>query len=291
MSTLIVVIFAVLVASISCTQTKEADKCGYRNPYGIGSLIISTNEANYGEFPWTIAVLEKGLPYIRCGGSLIHPQVVLTAAHCFQDIEAKDIKVRAVEWNNLSLSELYPNKDRAVQEIVVHKDFNKNTLINDVAILFLKQPYQLEEKIRPICLPPANSNFDFARCYVTGWDGDYVDRQGKYQGVLKKVNLPTIPRNTCQNTLRTQYLVKDSELHPSLMCAGGEAGKCKGEGGSAMVCPIEGSKDRYYQVGIVAFGMGCRDAHPGFYANILFLRPWIDEQLQHHGVDSSYYTA
>lgn len=46
---------------------------------------------------------------------------------------------------------------------------------------------------------------------------------------------------------------------------GGEPGKdtCKGDGGSPLVCGIPNTIDRYYQSGIVAWGIGCADINPG----------------------------
>jgi len=64
-------------------------KCGHWNPRGVQFTIIggSHNEAQFGEFPWMMAILtleaNQSKTY-KCGGSLIHPKVVLTVFHCVE---------------------------------------------------------------------------------------------------------------------------------------------------------------------------------------------------------------
>lgn len=60
--------------------------CGHWNYKGVGVRIIGdvNNEAQFGEFPWMVAILKMDSVqnHTLCGASLIHPQVVLTAFHC-----------------------------------------------------------------------------------------------------------------------------------------------------------------------------------------------------------------
>lgn len=65
----------------------------------------------------------------------------------------------------------------------------------------------------------------------------------------------------------------------------------QGDGGSPLVCPYGPSKDnRYIQIGIVSWGVQCRDAIPGVYTNIPMFRKWIDKEVQDNGFDSSIYS-
>lgn len=275
--------------------------CGYRNPDGVGFRIIGDkdNEAQFGEFPWMAAILreepapEENLNLYECGGAIITPTVIMTAAHCVQNREAKTLLVRAGEWDTQTTSEVIPVQNRRVQDIIIHEEYNKGSLYNDIALLILSSPFEWRENVRPVCLPPTDVTFDYLRCYATGWGKDKFGKDGTYQVILKKIDLPIMPQNVCQANLRTTRLGRFFELHESFICAGGEKDKdtCKGDGGSPLICPIPNQKDRFYQAGIVAWGIGCGEENiPGIYASVSHLRKWIDEKLAHEKIDTTYFT-
>ncbi|XP_011495102.1 PREDICTED: tryptase-2-like [Ceratosolen solmsi marchali] len=290
------------VEDITTPRPTARKGCGYRNTEGVGFRITGSkdNEAQFGEFPWMVAVLKKEsignssekLNVYQCGGALIHPKVVLTAAHCVNGKDPNLLKIRAGEWDTQTKNEILPHQDRDVQNTIIHERFHSGALYNDFALLILEQAVNIVDNIDVICIPDAGTIFDYSRCFASGWGKDIFGKEGHYQVILKRVELPVVPHNICQNSLRTTRLGNYFKLDPSFICAGGEPGKdtCKGDGGSPLICPIKNDPKRYVQAGIVAWGIGCGEKQiPGVYANVANARHWIDQQMAKVNLDSREY--
>lgn len=219
-------------AITECEQQCRADRiseeqrvpCGFRNKNGVGiEQTTDTGVAQFGEFPWMMALTEplgSFLVYI-CGGSLIHPSVVLSGAHCVQDKLAKNLKVRAGEWDTQTENEPFAHSDHSVKNIIVHPNYEHSTLFNNVALLVLETPITLSAHINTVCLPPQNFRFDGTSCFGAGWGADNWESKGSYRVNLKKVELPAVPLAKCQDRLRSTKLGSYFKIHPSFMCAGG----------------------------------------------------------------------
>uniref|UniRef100_A0A336MHD1 Phenoloxidase-activating factor 2 n=1 Tax=Culicoides sonorensis TaxID=179676 RepID=A0A336MHD1_CULSO len=269
--------------------------CGVRNEGGLDFTItdIDPKFAGFGEFPWTVALIDRATDKCKCAGSLILPQVVLTAAHCTSPSNGISLKVRAGEWDTQTEKERLPYQERNVEEIIQHPKFNGTKLHYDMALLILESPFELNSHINTVCLPPQNYQTNCANCFATGWGKDKFGASGVYSVIMKKISLPMVPSKTCENKLRQTRLGPNYKLHNTLICAGGVIGRdtCEGDGGAPLHCPVNDYSGRYVQTGIVAGGIGCNTDIPAVYANVASMRNWIDETLQCLGFDITSYSS
>merc|ERR1712198_231323 len=283
---------------------KHVPKCGQRHQNGLGVRIqgFQEHESQFGEWPHMCAILseepvleEPGyaggesqtVNLYQCGGSLIAPGVILTAAHCAEKFRSEPgkLKIRCGEWDTQNQTEPRAHQDRAVQTLDIHPDFNDRTLANDWALLYTTEPFELQEHIDTVCLPEPEEQFDGQNCFATGWGKDQFGAAGEYQVVLKEIDLPVVGHQQCQDSLRRTRLGRRFLLDDSFICAGGIAGKdtCKGDGGSPLVCQSKGDPFTYVQAGVVAWGIGCgEDATPGVYASVSKAVCWIDYSMTCH---------
>lgn len=274
----------------------EIYACGKRNENGIGlkNSIQTGLQSEFGEFPWMIAIFSaerKEKSFLRddfvCGASLIHPKVVMTAAHCVRGRHKRSLKIVAGEWDFRTTAEKLQDQVRGVDEIVINQDYDTRKHSDNIALIFLKRQFDLDQHIYPICLPPEDYNFEGLHCVSTGWGKDEFGDAGLYQHILKKINLPIVSQDACEKDLRATRLGMRYNLHRTFLCAGGETGidMCTGDGGSPLVCEIPEQSGFYFQAGIVVGGIGCKQAIPALYSNVAVLRSWIDRQLRLKYID------
>ncbi|XP_064542570.1 uncharacterized protein LOC135431371 isoform X2 [Drosophila montana] len=267
---------------------QQLGRCGVRNAAGITGRIKNPvyvdGDSEFGEYPWHVAILKKDPKesIYACGGTLIDAQHIISAAHCIKSQNGFDLRVRLGEWDVNHDVEFFPYIERDVVSVHIHPEYYAGTLDNDLAILKLDQPVDFTKNphISPACLPDQYSDFTNARCWTTGWGKDAFGEHGKYQNILKEVDVPILSHHQCESQLRNTRLGYSYKLNPGFICAGGEEGKdaCKGDGGGPLVCERNGV---WNVVGVVSWGIGCGQVNvPGVYVKVSAYLPWIQQITQ-----------
>ena len=104
--------------------------------------IIGGVSADMGSVPWQASLAVSG-SNIFCGGSLVTDRHVLTAAHCLAGVETDLWNMIDLIFNEYNTEDNIRGAKRKIKDVIIHPEFNENTLQNDIAIIILKVPVNI----------------------------------------------------------------------------------------------------------------------------------------------------
>uniref|UniRef100_A0A1I8M5A5 Uncharacterized protein n=1 Tax=Musca domestica TaxID=7370 RepID=A0A1I8M5A5_MUSDO len=244
------------------------------------SLVVYGTPTQRDEFPfmatlgWTSNFDNK--PWYRCGGAVISPKFVLTAAHC-AEIGGEFPSLVRIGGSNLSDSSV---RDVRIKRFIKHPQYNAQTVYNDIALIELEMEVKEQGKfIETPCLW-SQENLTTDNVTVVGYG--HTQFGGIASNRLLKANLKVVPYNVCQ-----QYYGQNGDDTPSgirsamHLCAGDPEGlrdTCQGDSGGPLIMEDvrEGFRSQYI-VGITSFGLGCAGEPPSIYTRVSSYLKWIED--------------
>nr|CAD7397414.1 unnamed protein product [Timema cristinae] len=255
----------------------QVEKCNYNSV----KLIVGGEETVPGEFPHMAAVgFRDGRQIVwNCGGSLISEHFVLTAAHCTYSRLGPPVVVRLGEYNLRTNYEDPEPVDYSVAEVIRHPDYKPSANYNDIGLLRLSRPAQLNSFVRPACLYSKNM-LNVNKTTAIGWGR--IDFAEDPSDILLKVSLSIIPINQCNqmyhSETKTNALAQG--ILPSMLCAGELAGgkdTCQGDSGGPIQISNKNNRCIHYIIGVTSFGKFCAGKNaPGVYTRVSYFLPWIE---------------
>jgi hypothetical protein len=225
-------------------------------PPTITPKIVGGIDAGATDNPFQVALLMKDEPDNRfaffCGGTLIQPNIVVTAAHCSDFVTPTQVQVlsgtRKLDGSGVR---------HDISRITVHPNWDLATFDNDVAVWKLSSnalgitPATLADSDGPV-----GSNL-----LTTGWGA--LTEGGDFPVKLQKVGVPLVDVSNCNDD--NSY---SGDITTSMLCAGFDAGgkdACQGDSGG----PLTRGTENTVLTGITSWGIGCaRENLFGVYTRV-----------------------
>ncbi|XP_015977705.2 testisin-like [Rousettus aegyptiacus] len=252
--------------------------CGQR---AVPTRVVGGTNAELGRWPWQGSVRLWG--YHMCGASLLNRRWALSAAHCFEknnnpfewSVQFGELSSKPSIWN----LEAYHNRYQ-VEEIIMSPMY-LGASAYDIALLKLSSAVTYNKYIKPICVLDSFRNFqNRTDCWVTGWGDIREDMELPPPYILQEVQVGIIDTSIC-NYLYSRPSFRH-DIWGDMVCAGyahGGKDACFGDSGGPLACEEKG---RWYQIGIVSWGIGCgRPNRPGVYTNVSRHYNWIRTVMAH----------
>ncbi|XP_072493834.1 serine protease 42-like [Notamacropus eugenii] len=255
--------------------------CGQYDPF---KKVINGHVAPASKWPWQVS-LQAGQQHI-CGGALINTEWVLTAAHCIMWNYDYTVKLGDMSY--------YTSKNSIVvdvKDIIIHPSYSELIVVkNDIALVRLKSPVNLTQKIQPICLP-SNKLYlkNGTRCWVAGWGRTEENKDDSHPLVLLETDLYIVETKQCNKMLRKFLFISvfKSIIDQKVLCAYHPTGKdtCQGDSGGPLACEV--GEHTWVQVGIVSWGADCGKLKmPAIYTKVSSFSRWITNTI--HQRSSSF---
>lgn len=273
-------LLAVVFIALSLFSTNVSCRSIRISPSDLRTQIAGGTLTNINDVPWQAALRFRNTQYAKCGGTIIHKNWILTAAHCmfYSDgklIEAADLDIVIGATNIKTSPEMM---EVPLQRIVVHEHYHHGQYHYDLALLKTNVDLIQERsnfKTSTISLAEDEDIKPYAKGLVSGY-GILEYKAAVPNFDLYSLNLTIVPDIRCYEAFSDTF---DGDI---MFCAGDldsfyRKDTCSGDSGGPFVITNEGGER--VLAGVTSFGRQCGNGVPSGYVRVPSFRRWIRKTI------------
>ncbi|XP_075985648.1 venom serine protease-like isoform X2 [Anticarsia gemmatalis] len=249
---------------LSAEPSTSSCRCGDRR----WSRIVGGVETGVNEFPSMVGIADVRSSRMTCGGVILSPWYVLSAAHCFVNESPFNYAVIVGE-HDVTVGDSPATQAYRISSFRSHPWFTETNYDYDISIVTVSNAIVYSERVGPVCLPFKFANSDLAGARVTmlGWGTLFPG--GPSSNTLQKVDVDVITQGVCRSQEPSI-----TDRHMCTFTPGKDA--CQYDSGGPVLY-TDPSNGRLYSVGIISYGRFCASGYPGINTRVTSLLNWIQQ--------------
>ncbi|CAH0625232.1 unnamed protein product [Chrysodeixis includens] len=247
---------------------------GLVTPHIVGGINAEEDAAPYA----AALVAGETVTILYCGGSIVRPNLILTAAHCITTFLGKNGRLHETFHAIVGSNNWYRGgTEMQFKDYHIHPDWDESINKNDIGFLSLIEPVTLSRTIKIVDL-----DFDWVDgdvpSSVVGWGR--ISNWGMSPFHLQALNVSTVTPKQCIDQVKVGTNLwgwTSSYVDPSIeICTFHSRGKglCYGDSGSPLISKVSGK-----QIGIASWALTCAQGYPDMHVRISGYKTYIRKIL------------